>query len=143
MLRAFSALLDLGLLALAESVLLVPLLSYWWAREVPQAAAEVSFVPVLVSLVAGPAAVLGVVAYYVWSWGFRGATTGQKLLDLAVVGDDGRSPIGAGRAGIRLFGYLLSTLSLGVGFLLVPLTGSGLHDRIAGTRVVQRRSGAR
>jgi uncharacterized RDD family membrane protein YckC len=86
--------------------------------------------------------VLGAAAYYVWSWGIRGATTGQRLLDLMVTSDDGRFPIGAGRAGIRLFGYLLSALSLGVGFLLVPLTGSGLHDRIAGTRVVLRRPGA-
>jgi hypothetical protein len=141
-LRALAALLDLGLVALAEAVILVPLASYWWAREVPQAPADVTFVPVLLSLVALPAAVLGAAAYYVWSWGIRGATTGQRLLDLMVTSDDGRFPIGAGRAGIRLFGYLLSALSLGVGFLLVPLTGSGLHDRIAGTRVVLRRPGA-
>jgi uncharacterized RDD family membrane protein YckC len=73
----------------------------------------------------------------------KGATLGQRLLDLAVEGEDGRFPIGPGRAAIRLFGYALSFLSLGVGFLLVPLTGAGLHDRLAGTRVVVRRRGAR
>ena len=142
-LRALAALLDLGLVALAEAVLLVPVLSYWWAREVEASGPEVSYAPVLLSLVTLPLAGLAGAAYYVWSWGVRGATTGQRLLDLAVVGEDGRSPIGPGRATVRLFGYLLSVLSLGIGFLLVPLTGSGLHDRIAGTRVVLRRPGAR
>lgn len=142
-LRALAALLDIGLVALAEAVLLVPVLSYWWARDVGTSGPEVSYFPVLLSLIALPLAGLAGASYYVWSWGTRGCTTGQRLLDLAVVGEDGRSPIGPGRATLRLFGYLLSVLSLGIGFLLVPLTGSGLHDRIAGTRVVLRRPGAR
>jgi len=140
LLRGLAALLDLGLITLAEAVIVIPLASYWWAREQPQTPAEVAFTPVLLSLIAAPLALLGVAAYYVWSWGVRGATTGQRLLDLMVTGEDGRFPIGSGRAALRLFGYLLSVLSLGVGFLLVPLTGLGLHDRIAGTRVVRRGS---
>jgi uncharacterized RDD family membrane protein YckC len=104
---------------------------------------EVSFVPILLSLLAVPLALLLGAGYFVWSWGLRGATPGQRMLDLAVEAEDGRSPIGPARAAVRLFGYLLSLLSLGVGFLLVPLTGAGLHDRIAGTRVVSRRAGAR
>ncbi len=141
--RALAAVLDLGLLAAAEALLLVPLVSYWWSREVPQSAAEVPFVPVLLSLLAMPVALVLGVLYFVWSWGVVGATPGQRLLDLAVEGEDGRFPIGPARASVRLFGYVLSILSLGVGFLLVPLTGAGLHDRIAGTRVVRRRAGAR
>ncbi len=142
-LRALAALLDLGLVAFAEAVLMVPVVSYWWTREVPLGGGEASYAPVLLSLIALPLAGLAGGAYYVWSWGVRGATTGQRLLDLAVVAEDGRSPIGLGRATVRLFGYFLSVLSLGIGFLLVPLTGAGLHDRIAGTRVVLRRPGAR
>ena len=53
--------------------------------------------------------------------------------------DDGRSPIGVGRASLRAFGYLLCVASLGVGFLMVVFGGGGLHDRIAGTRVVRTR----
>ena len=142
-LRALAAAVDLGLVAVAEALVLVPLLSYWSARELPRSTAEVSFLPILLSLLAVPLALFLGVGYFVWSWGVRGATLGQRMLDLAVVGEDGRSPIGVARAAVRLFGYVLSLLSLGVGFLLVPLTGAGLHDRIAVTRVVSRRAGAR
>jgi uncharacterized RDD family membrane protein YckC len=41
---------------------------------------------------------------------------------------------------VRLLGYLLSGALLGGGFLLILLDGSGLHDRLAGTRVVRRRT---
>jgi uncharacterized RDD family membrane protein YckC len=134
---------DLGLVAVVEALVLVPLVSYWSSRELPRSMDEVSFVPILLSLLAVPLALLLGAGYFVWSWGLRGATPGQRMLDLAVEAEDGRSPIGPARAAVRLFGYLLSLLSLGVGFLLVPLTGAGLHDRIAGTRVVSRRAGAR
>jgi uncharacterized RDD family membrane protein YckC len=140
--RALAALVDLGLVGLAEAAMLVPLAFYWSSWEIPRAPAEVPYLPVLLSVLALCLALLLGASYYVWSWGVRGATPGQRLLDLAVEGDDGRFPIGLGRAAIRLFGYFLSILSLGIGFLLVPLTGSGLHDRIAGTRVVARRRGA-
>ena len=33
---------------------------------------------------------------------------------------------------------VIPPLVFGVGFLLIPFTGDGLHDRIAGTRVVRR-----
>ena len=89
----------------------------------------------LVPLAAG----LGV-AYYVYSWGIRGATPGQRFFELTVESEDGQRPIGLGRAGLRFLGYLLSLASLGVGFLMIAFTGSGLHDRIAGTRVVRGRS---
>ena len=133
----------MGLVALAEAVLLLPvaLVLVGPRGRGERAGGRVrpgSPVPSRL-----PLAGLAGAAYYVWSWGVAGATTGQRLLDLAVVGEDGRSPIGPGRATVRLFGYLLCVLSLGIGFLLVPLTGSGLHDRIAGTRVVRRRPGAR
>jgi hypothetical protein len=142
-LRALAASLDLGLVLGLQALVFVPLVSYWWSREVPGRGGEVQFVPVLLSLVAAPVALLLAAAYFTWSWGGAGSTLGQRLLELAVEGEDGRFPIGPGRAAIRLFGYLLCFLSLGVGFLLVPLTGAGLHDRIAGTRVVLRRGGAR
>jgi FHA domain/RDD family/Double zinc ribbon len=142
-LRALAASVDLGLILGLQALVFVPLVSYWWSREVPGRGGEVQFTPVLLSLVAAPVALLLAAAYFIWSWGVTGSTLGQRLLELAVESEDGRFPIGPGRAAIRLFGYLLCFLSLGVGFLLVPLTGAGLHDRLAGTRVVLRRGGAR
>jgi uncharacterized RDD family membrane protein YckC len=41
-------------------------------------------------------------------------------------------------AAARLIGYICSGLVLGVGFLMIAFQGRGLHDRIAGTRVVRR-----
>jgi uncharacterized RDD family membrane protein YckC len=142
-LRALAAAVDLGLVLGLQALVLLPMVSYWWTREIPGPDGEVPFTPLLLSLLAAPLALLLGASYFVWGWGMKGATLGQRLLDLAVEGEDGRFPIGPGRAAIRLFGYALSFLSLGVGFLLVPLTGAGLHDRLAGTRVVVRRRGAR
>jgi uncharacterized RDD family membrane protein YckC len=75
--------------------------------------------------------------YYVYFWGARGATPGKSLLGLTVVTDSGESPIGYGRALVRLVGYGASSLLLGFGFLLIAFSPDrrALHDRIAGTRV--------
>ncbi|HWW95343.1 MAG TPA: RDD family protein, partial [Vicinamibacteria bacterium] len=66
---------------------------------------------------------------------------GKEFLDLRVEGESGAFPIGLPRAALRVFGYLLSAAALGIGFLMIALRGHGLHDRIAGTRVVRRRRG--
>jgi uncharacterized RDD family membrane protein YckC len=76
--------------------------------------------------------------YFVYFWGVRGATPGKQLAGLAVESLDGECPIGLGRAAARLLGYVLSTALLGLGFVMIAITGDGLHDRIAGTRVVRR-----
>jgi uncharacterized RDD family membrane protein YckC len=75
--------------------------------------------------------------YYVYFWGARGATPGKSLLGLTVVTETGETPIGYGRALLRLVGYAASSFLLGVGFLLIAFSPDrrGLHDRIAGTRV--------
>jgi uncharacterized RDD family membrane protein YckC len=75
--------------------------------------------------------------YYIYFWGARGATPGKSLLGLAVVTDSGETPIGYGRALLRLVGYAASSFLLGLGFLLIAFSPDrrALHDRIAGTRV--------
>ena len=83
------------------------------------------------------AALLGVL-YHLYFWGVRGTSPGKELLELQVESDDGRCPIGLSKAALRLLGYLLSGASLGIGFLMIAVGGDGLHDRIAGTRVVRR-----
>jgi uncharacterized RDD family membrane protein YckC len=120
-----------------QVVLLAPVGWYWWAREAPRTPADVSFLPVLASATLVPLALLLGALYHVYFWSVKGATPGKELLDLRVETEDGSSPIPLGRATLRLFGYLLSAASLGVGFLMVAFGGSGLHDRVAGTRVVK------
>jgi uncharacterized RDD family membrane protein YckC/ribosomal protein L32 len=116
---------------------LAPVGWYWWAREAPRTPSDVSFLPVFASAILVPLALLLGALYHVYFWSVKGATPGKELLDLRVETDDGASPLPLGRATLRVFGYLLSAASLGIGFLMVAFGGSGLHDRIAGTRVVK------
>jgi uncharacterized RDD family membrane protein YckC len=139
--RLLAAIVDFAAVAVLQSLALAPAALYWWSREVPTDPAQVGFLPILLSLGAIPFA-LGVgAAYFVWGWGVAGATPGKRLLGLRVEAEDGRCPIGAGRAFVRLLGYTVSGLLVGLGFALIPLTGDGLHDKIAGTRVVRRERG--
>ena len=77
-----------------------------------------------------------------WFVGFeassRQATPGKRLLGLRVVDVDGRG-IGLLRAVQRHLAGTLSWLTLNIGHLLAALPPQrlALHDRIAGTRVVQ------
>jgi uncharacterized RDD family membrane protein YckC len=120
-----------------QLAILAPVAWYWWARETPRTPAEVSYLPVLASFTLLPLALLLGALYHVYFWTVKGATPGKELLDLRVVTEDGRSPLGIGCATLRAFGYLLGFASLGVGFAPIAFGGGALHDRIAGTRVVQ------
>jgi uncharacterized RDD family membrane protein YckC len=77
--------------------------------------------------------------YYVIFWGLRGATPGKSLLGVVVTTDAGETPIGLGRALLRLLGYFASFAVLGLGFLPILLSEDrrALHDRLAGTRVAR------
>jgi uncharacterized RDD family membrane protein YckC len=68
----------------------------------------------------------------------QGRTFGKMAAGLAVVRSDG-SPLTYGRAFARWIGYLLSTLTLCLGFLCAVFTKRkrALHDFIADTRVVR------
>ena len=78
-------------------------------------------------------------AYYVGCWAIRGATPGKELLGLAIVRKDGAKPFGLGSALLRFAGFCVSLGALGLGFVMVLVNGDTFHDRLAGTRVVQRR----
>jgi uncharacterized RDD family membrane protein YckC len=67
-----------------------------------------------------------------------GQTIGKMLTGIRVMGDDGRRVDTAG-AVLRAAGCLVTLLSVGLGYLPVLLSAEGraLHDRIAGTRVVE------
>jgi uncharacterized RDD family membrane protein YckC len=135
--RLAAFLVDTVFVASGQAVLLAPVVWYWWAREIPRTPADVALLPVVASLTLLPLALLLGVLYHVYFWSVKGATPGKELLELRVVADDGSSPVPLASALLRALGYLLSAASLGLGFLMVIFGGRGLHDRIAGTRVVK------
>lgn len=70
-----------------------------------------------------------------------GATVGKWATGLCIERKSGE-PLGFGHATLRhTLGYLISFITLGIGFLLAVFDAEGraLHDRIAGTVVVRER----
>jgi uncharacterized RDD family membrane protein YckC len=67
-----------------------------------------------------------------------GQTIGKMMLSLRVIGDDGR-PVDAAGGMLRALGCMLVPLTLGLSYLPALFTSDhrALHDRLAGTRVVQ------
>jgi uncharacterized RDD family membrane protein YckC len=135
--RLAAGLVDAVFVFSGQAVLLAPVGWYWWSREVPTAPADLSYLPVLASATLLPLAVLLGALYHVYFWSVKGATPGKELLGLRVETEEGRTPLPLGTSALRVFGYLLSAASLGLGFLVIAFGGAGLHDRIAGTRVVK------
>jgi uncharacterized RDD family membrane protein YckC len=86
--------------------------------------------------------------YFVVGWGLLGATPGKWIAGLRVVDHRGRAPIGVTRAVLRLFAYSVSSLTFGIGHIMLVFRADrcALHDLLAGTRVVcrpRRRSSTR
>ena len=72
---------------------------------------------------------------------FRGHTLGKMIVGISIVRTDGR-PVRLGTIILRnVVGYLLTLLTLGIGFLISALNRSGrsLHDYVGGTVVVHAR----
>jgi len=67
-----------------------------------------------------------------------GQTIGKMMLSLRVIGDDGR-PVDAAGGMLRALGCMLVPITLGLSYLPALFTSDhrALHDRLAGTRVVQ------
>jgi uncharacterized RDD family membrane protein YckC len=76
--------------------------------------------------------------YFIYFIGKSGQTPGKKLCKIRVVNPDG-SPVGYGKATGRFFGYWLSSLILGIGFLMASWDEEkrALHDRLCNTRVIK------
>ncbi len=135
--RILAGLIDGMIVTALQALLLAPVAYYWWTREMPARPADVSFTPIVLSFALVPLVLALGTAYYAYYWGVRGATPGKRLLGLSVQAEDGTAPIGMSRATVRALGYLLSGVLLGFGFLMILVGGLGLHDRLAGTRVVR------
>ena len=67
-----------------------------------------------------------------------GQTIGKMVLSLRVIGDDGR-PVDAAGGTLRALGCMLVPIPLGLSYLPALFTSDhrAIHDRLAGTRVVQ------
>lgn len=77
-------------------------------------------------------------AYFIYFIGKSGQTPGKKICKIKVVTADG-SPVGYGKATGRFFGYMLSSLILGIGFFMAAWDEEkrALHDRLCNTRVIK------
>ena len=77
------------------------------------------------------------VGYFVCFWAWRGQTPGKWIMRIKITQFDG-SPIGWGGALLRYCGYIISVLSIFIGFFWVALDNrrQGVHDKIAETFVV-------
>lgn len=69
------------------------------------------------------------------------ATIGKMALNLQVVDFEGNK-ISFAKANLRYWSKILSAIVLGIGFLMIAFTEKkqGLHDKIAGTLVIQTKS---
>ena len=78
------------------------------------------------------------IIYVIGFWTWRGQTPGKMFLGVKIVKTDG-SPIGIGRAILRYIGYFVSAIILLIGYLMIAWDNrkQGLHDKIAGTCVVE------
>jgi uncharacterized RDD family membrane protein YckC len=76
-------------------------------------------------------------AYFVWFWTRGGQTLPMKTWKIRVVREDG-APLGVGRALHRYALAVLGLAALGLGFAwaLVDRDRQFLHDRLAGTALV-------
>lgn len=71
-------------------------------------------------------------------WVRFGLTPGKLLCDIRIIDARHGGKPGLGQSVLRYIGYLISTLTLGIGFLwmLWDNNNQALHDKIAGTLVV-------
>jgi len=88
-------------------------------------------------LVSGVFVLLFSAGYFIFFWTLASQTPGKTLMGLQIITTDGQR-LTFGRAVRRLLGYIVSILTLWLGFawILVDNRRQGLHDKIAGTLVV-------
>lgn len=112
-----------------------------WLADPASHGAVTALAQAITTILVLPAALTALLAL-AWFAGFeaspRQATPGKRALDLRVVDARG-ARIGLGRAVLRHLAGTLSWLGLNLGHLLaaLPPRHQALHDRIAGTRVLQ------
>lgn len=75
--------------------------------------------------------------YYIASWARTGQTVGKTVLGVQVITSHGER-LPWGRSIVRYIGYVISGLLLSLGFLWIVFDPKrqGLHDKLAGTYVI-------
>lgn len=143
--RLLASLIDMAIYCTISALLFLPLI-----RELPSDGAVLD----VLTLAAGDPRWIGHAAglfglwiaiwwaYFILGWGLIGGTPGQLFMGLRVVDNRGRCPIGATRALMRLLAYCSSSLTFLFGHILAVFRRDrrSLHDILAGTRVVRRKS---
>lgn len=78
------------------------------------------------------------IAYFVTFWVWRGQTPGKLIMGIKIIRTDS-SPITLPYALLRYLGYIVSTITLLIGFIWIAFDErkQGLHDKIADTYVVK------
>lgn len=79
------------------------------------------------------------VGYYIVLWHKSGSTPGKNVISAKVVcAKTGQYPT-LGQAALRYLGYIVSSIPLGLGFVIAAFTKKkqGLHDMISGTVVIK------
>jgi uncharacterized RDD family membrane protein YckC len=98
--------------------------------------------PAPVNAITAPVQLLGLVAsfgYFVYFWS-TGATLRMRLVGVLVADATTLQTISPGKAVLRYFGYLVSSLCCYIGLIWAAFDSrkQGWHDRIAGTVVIHR-----
>lgn len=78
------------------------------------------------------------IAYFIGFWIWRGQTPGKIIAGIKIIRTDG-SALDWPHAVLRYLGYIVSYLTLFIGFLWIAFDEhkQGLHDKIADTHVVK------
>ncbi len=128
-------LLGAGLLAAFSTILPVPKIKEMVTNLFPSVGGGINYVIGLLSF--SVVATLLYILYNLIFWALTGQTPGKALIGLRIVGKNGQQ-VNPLRGLLRLIGYLLGFVTLGLGFLwiLVSDRRQGWHDMLAGTYVI-------
>jgi uncharacterized RDD family membrane protein YckC len=129
--RITAGVVDIGLLLLID--LLVVYFALKICRLEPSELSLLPKVPLLAFLLMQNGG-------YLVAFTATGQTIGKMLAGVRVVASDSASSPDLGRSTLRALLWIVLALPAGLGLLSVMLDGKGLHDRLAGTRVVRARA---
>ncbi len=78
------------------------------------------------------------IIYTIGFWSRKSRTPGKMALNVMIVTEEGE-PISTGRAFIRYFGYIVSSIPFGLGFFWIAWDSKkqGWHDKLANTYVIK------
>ena len=138
--RIAALLVDLGLFAIGSALPFLPLLIVVLGEArslIPHTLLATLPTKAFFAGVCGVLWLLFAFVYLVDGWARRGGSPGMRALGLRLFDWRQRIPIGYARAWLRLGAVLVTCLTLGLGFLLIPFRKDrrALHDLLAGTIV--------